>query len=436
MADSKADVIVIGAGVVGCAIAFELAKAGRHVLVLDRGPAAGYGSTSSSSAIVRGHYSALASVVIAYESALCWQQWADYVGNGDERGTARLVQVGTLLLKGPDGHYKKVLPLYDELGVPYENLSVDELQRELPVLDTRSFWPPRRPDDERFWEDVRSPLEGAVLTPWSGYVDDPQLATHNLQWAAQAAGAVFRFRAEVTNINSSRGRVESVDLDGGETMRAAVVVNAAGPHSRQINLMSGVHEEMRVTTRPLRQEVHHVPAPAGFDYERLGHHVSDPDLGIDFRPEPGNRISVGSEGPECDPKEWIDDPDQFERRVTEPVWKAQVYRLARRIPSLSIPTRPVGIADLYDVTDDWVPIYDKSTIDGYYMAIGTSGNQFKNAPTVGYLMSELITASEAGHDHDQSPLAVPGRYVDRDLELGYYTRLRTPRTDTSRTAMG
>ncbi len=431
-----ADVVVIGAGVMGCAIAFELAKGGRDVLVIDRGPAAGYGSTSSSSAIVRAHYSTLQGVTTAYESALCWQQWATYAGECDERGSAQFVPVGTLLLKGRDGHHKRVLPLYDEVGVPYEDLSNEQLAGKLPVIDTRSFWPPKRPDDERFWDDPCSLLDGAVFTPWSGFVDDPQLATHNLQRAAEAAGAVFRFRAELTGISTANGRVRAVGLAGGETIRAAVVVNAGGPYSSRINRLVGVEEEMRIRTRPLRHEVHHVPAPANFDYEHLGFHVSDPDLGIDFRPERGNRISVGSEGPDCDPKQWIDDPDVFDRRVTEPVWNAQVYRLARRIPTLRIPTRPTGIADLYDVTDDWIPIYDRSSVDGYYMAVGTSGNQFKNAPTVGYLMSELIKACEAGHDHDESPLAVPARHLERDLDLGYYSRLRRPRIDTTLTAMG
>ena len=46
-----------------------------------------------------------------------------------------------------------------------------------------------------------------------------------------------------------------------------------------------------------------------------------------------------------------------------------------------------GIVDLYDVSDDWLPIYDRSAIDCFYMACGTSGNQFKNAPVVGELMS-------------------------------------------------
>ena len=65
-----------------------------------------------------------------------------------------------------------------------------------------------------------------------------------------------------------------------------------------------------------------------------------------------------------------------------------------------------GVVDLYDCSDDWIPIYDKSDLGGFYMAIGTSGNQFKNGPVVGHCMAELIDAVEKGHDHDSDPVKV------------------------------
>ena len=53
----KADAIIIGAGVIGCNIAFELCKRGYKTINVDKLPAAGFGSTSNSCAIVRAHYS-------------------------------------------------------------------------------------------------------------------------------------------------------------------------------------------------------------------------------------------------------------------------------------------------------------------------------------------------------------------------------------------
>ena len=49
------------------------------------------------------------------------------------------------------------------------------------------------------------------------------------------------------------------------------------------------------------------------------------------------------------------------------------------LPGLPVPTHLRGVVDLYDVSDDSMPIYNKSDLPGFYMAVGTSGNQFKNA---------------------------------------------------------
>jgi sarcosine oxidase subunit beta len=153
-------------------------------------------------------------------------------------------------------------------------------------------------------------------------------------------------------------------------------------------------------------------------------HTSDGDQAIYFRPEVGNHILVGSEDPECDPQVWVDDPDTFDREVSQEQWEAQVYRVARRIPELRIPHERKGVVDLYDVSDDWIPIYDRSDLDGFYMAVGTSGNQFKNAAGVGHLLAEVIGACQQGHDHDADPVRVKTRYTGLELNAGFYSRNR------------
>ena len=95
----------------------------------------------------------------------------------------------------------------------------------------------------------------------------------------------------------------------------------------------------------------------------------------------------------------------------------------------------MGVAGCYDVTDDWVPIYDRSSLDGFYMAVGTSGNQFKNAPVVGQIMRDIIEACEAGHDHDADPVQVDCHRTGLMLDTGHYSRRRAPAT-TSGTVLG
>jgi sarcosine oxidase subunit beta len=155
-----------------------------------------------------------------------------------------------------------------------------------------------------------------------------------------------------------------------------------------------------------KKEIHifrFVPSPPDFSYGKSGLCVGGRDAGGYHRPKAGNLILVGSEDPACDTKDWVDDPDNFNRDITQSHWEAQVYRLAKRIPSLPIPRRPKGIVDLYNVTDDWSPIYDKSDLPGFYFAIGTRGNQYKNGPVIGRLLAEIIEACENGHNHDSNP---------------------------------
>ena len=111
-------------------------------------------------------------------------------------------------------------------------------------------------------------------------------------------------------------------------------------------------------------------------------------------------------------------------------------RKAQRIPSLPIPEQQRGIVDLYDVSDDWLPIYDASDLPGFYMAVGTSGNQFKNAPGVGKLMAELIFKVEAGQDHDNDPVQFPLTYTRHTCDIGFFSRLREVNPESSFTVMG
>ena len=94
------------------------------------------------------------------------------------------------------------------------------------------------------------------------------------------------------------------------------------------------------------------------------------------------------------------------------------------------------MVDLYDVTEDWLPIYDRSCIDGFYMACGTSGNQFKNAPVAGKLMAGLIEYCESGNDHDQKPFQYPLEHLDFVLDTATMSRLREINPDSSFSVLG
>jgi sarcosine oxidase, subunit beta len=430
-----ADVVIIGAGVIGAATALELGGRGLRTLNIDKLPASGYGSTSNSCAIVRTHYSSHDGVVLAHESVSYWDDWQAHVGLGNGADIARFKRTGVVLLKSETGQYKKAVRHFREVGVTFEDWDAAELKLRYPLLATSSFYPPKHPDSAGFAV-ARGELEGAIFTPDAGYVVDPMLATQNLQRAAEGRGGQFMFNATVTEVRTSAGRVAGVTLADGAKIDAPIVVNVAGPHSAVINRMADVEADMSVRTRPLRHEVHLVPAPAGCTVDSDMYTTSDGDLGIYFRADAGNNILVGSEDPKCDERQWVEDPDEFERHVTDRQWTAQVHRLALRIRGLGVPPARRGVVDLYDVSDDWLPIYDRSSLPGFYMAIGSSGNQFKTAPAVGHLMAELIEQVENGRDHDRDPVRVTLPHTEREIELGAYSRLREINENSSFSVIG
>ena len=429
------DAIIIGAGIIGACTAFELSRKGLKTLNIDKQAAAGAGSTGNSCAIIRTHYSTQDGTAMAYEGFFYWRDWADYIGVEDERGLARYVNTGCIVLKTDlNGHLRTICDNQDALGIPWEDLDARQLAERLPIYDVAQYGPVKALDDPGFGEKTGGDVSGAVFFPNAGYVTDPQLSTHNVQRAAEAHGATFLFNSEITEIRRTGGRAAGVTLKDGSAIDAPVVVNVAGPHSAKINAMAGVLEGMNIATRALRQEVAHVPSPAGFDFETDGFVTSDSDIGCYCRPELGNHILIGSEDPECDPREWVD-PDDYNQSFTEQ-WTVQVHRTAQRIPGLGIPSQAKGVVDLYDVSDDWIPIYDTSDLPGFYMAIGTSGNQFKNAPVAGALMAELVVRCEDGLDHDSDPLHFDLRHTGRAIDVGFYSRKREINPESSFSVLG
>lgn len=435
------DAIIIGAGVLGTPIAYELAKMGYKTVNIDKLSGPGAGSTAASCAIVRAHYSTEDGVAMAYEGFKYWLDWENYLGRvKDERGYARYMNTGSLLLKSQGHDWRKVKRHYDAVGVSYKEWSVEQVVEHVPVYDLHEHWPVKRPEDPAFFDEPVRMLEGALFCPEGGYVNDPELSVHNIMRAAEALGSEFIFNADVVEVRSKDNRVLGVTLKDGTRIDATVVVNAAGPHSYKVNQMaSGVWDGCNIKTKALRHEVMHCPSPEGYDYLDKGYHTSDGDVGCYYRPEVGNMFLIGSEDPDCDPQVWPD-PDEFyaglggpgkDNQLTEPQWKAQCYRLAMRVPALRVPNQPRGVVDLYDCSDDWIPIYDKSDMNGFYMAVGTSGNQYKNALVVGAMMAELIDACQKGLDHDQEPFQFTMRHIRRTIDAGFFSRKREINPDSS-----
>jgi sarcosine oxidase, subunit beta len=416
-----ADVVVIGAGVMGSSVAYQLARDGYAVTVVDQGGGVGHGSTSASSAIVRFNYSSWAGVALAWESRQTWQDWSGHLDAVDGESLAAFRRTGMLVVPARATRLEATTALFDRAGVPWEHWTAREIARRVPALDTGVFGPPRSIESEEFFAPAHGEIDG-LWTPDAGYVDDPQLAAQNLADAAGRHGARYLMRRTVTGLRrvGSRWTVGT----SAEDLETEIIVNAAGPWSGRVNALAGVEDDFGVHTRPLRQEVHQVEAPPGYTGSAAVT-VADLDLGTYLRPTGDGHLLIGGTEPECDPLEWVGDIEAVDLRPTAERFRAQVTRAARRMPGLRVPSRPSGVVGLYDVTDDWTPIYDRTSAPGFFVAIGTSGNQFKNAPVVGRLMAALIEAVSSGRDHDNDPLSMVMPRTGHTVDLGAFSRTRS-----------
>ena len=409
------DAIIIGAGVVGCSIALALTRQGFKTLSVDSNPAAGYGSTSHSSAIIRPFYSHITSAAIAHESRCHWRNWPSFLDIPASEPLAQYSETGGLVLvrEGHQSQYADNVAVLKHLGIQHQILTPTEIEHLYPDISMKAYGPPKSLGDPTFGQPSAGEISSGIYINACGYVSDPQLAANNLYQAAKQLGAAFEFNTLVTQINRLGGAITGVKLKGSRQLSCPVLVNAAGPHSSVVNRMADVN--LAINTHAHRHEVAYAKMPGDFS-GRAGFLV-DIDSGFYARPD-GADLLIGSTDPTCDEPDIVD-PDDFSNAFTDQ-WTTQVYRAAQRWPHLGIENTARGTVGLYDVSDDWIPVYDKTDLDGYFVAIGTSGNQFKNAPLVGDIMAAVITTP----DHDVHPASLTLAHVGVSVDLSFYSRNR------------
>ena len=422
--ESRAEVLIIGAGVIGAGIALDMARAGHDVLVVDRSSAPGTGSTSSSAAIVRVHAGDAQTSAMADDALTIWHDWAGFLDAPDGDQIARFQHCGSLILDPGDGSLRQLEDAMTEADVEFERWTLDDTGQRFPYLDLHRFGPPRPVDDESFWDDPEEMLAGAVYTDQSGYISDPSLATVNMMDAARRAGSRVRMPATVAAIDVSGDRVTGVTLADGSRILADVVIVAAGPHTGPMLAPIGATDDFGVALLRIRTEEVHVAAPPGVDMTTQGVHLVDADLNTNFRPEGTNAFHGGSNQGLPGEQTLLDDPDDFVPAVSAEGWERLTLRLARRIPDLGIPRARSGIVGIIDAAEDWVPVYDRTRYEGLFVAAGTSGSQFKVAPLVGRLMRHVVETTIEGHDHTTVPFRSP--VGDRMFSTAVYSRTRSP----------
>lgn len=406
--------MIVGAGIVGCSAAFALAKRGIKTLNLDALPAAGYGSTSASSAIIRPMYTHEVSACVSHECRFIWQDWQKFVDLPNDEPLAEYHECGGIMLLRENELASKesMMSSMTAAGVTFDVIGKTDLQKRFPEISLAGYGPPRGYDHPEFGAPTDGNIEHAIVVKEAGYVNDPQLAARNLYLAATKLGAQFVFNGKVAAIQND-GTSFEVSTDKG-CFTASSVINAAGPHSTKINAMIGI--ELNIELRAMRHEVTYL-SHENAHFANGPCLIVDADAGVYQRPD-GTDMLIGTTDPDCDGDEIID-PDEVNPNLTDH-WTRQAMRAAQRFPHYQIPNQARGTVGVYDVSTDWIPVYDGTDVPGYYVAIGTSGNQFKNGPLIGEIMANVMAARDQGI----GPASLNLEHIGKTIDLSFYSRNR------------
>ena len=354
---ATADVVVIGAGINGATTAYNLAKRGLKVALIEKQLIAS-GGTGRSAAIIRQHYSNEVLVRLVKRSVDIFHAFDDEVG-----GDPGFVNSGwTFLVPENVSHgFSANLELGRRLGVDVREISREELNEIEPRVDL-------------------SDVHRMAYEPRGGYAD-PRISTHAYVKRFVDLGGELRELTSIEGLLVQDSSVKGVKTDRGE-ISAGAVVNAAGPWADRVAAWAGIDLPLEITRE---EEIIFDTTSAGGAPKLC---FSDMCKAIYYRPEGANRTLVGRGFPkdyECV------EADGYNQEVNVSFIAEVVERLRSRWPGFGQVLGINSYTGLYDVTPDWHPVLGRvDGVEGFFMCAGFSGHGFKIGPAIGEVMAEEI----------------------------------------------
>ncbi len=364
MTNHSYDVVIVGGGVIGSAIAFFLAEEPAFdgsVLVVEKDPTYARSSTARSVGGIRQQFSTPENIEMSRFGARFFRSVPERLALGGERPEISFHQAGYLILASPKG-----------LAILERNHALQVIHgAEVALLTPRDL-------ERRFpWLEVSDLAGGSLGLRNEGWIDPFSLLTA-LKAKAEALGATYA-RGEVVAVDRQGGRVEAVRLADGRTIATGAVVDAAGPDATAVAAMAGVDD---LPVRSRKRLVFTFECGAEIPGCPL---VVDPS-GIYFRPE-GDRFVCGV-SPPADRDPDCRDLTVDHRLFEEVIWPG----LARRVPAFDALKLGTAWAGLYavNVRDRNAVLGPHPEVRNLYFANGFSGHGLQQAPAVGRALSELL----------------------------------------------
>lgn len=359
------DVIVVGAGSIGVPIAMALGEMGVKTLVLDKNPSPGQGENKKAIGGIRATHSDPAKILTCLRSLEIFSTWEERQGDNIEwlKGGYTFPVYREI----EEDALKSILPIQKEYGLNIDFVGPKEIEEVVPGINPEG-------------------LIGGTVSPEDGSAS-PLRAVNAFYRKAVDSGVQFRFKAAVSRIMVENGKVMGVDTQNGR-YHAPVVVDAAGPFSRELSKDSGTdipvtpdsHEA--AITEPVKpfftcMVVDLRPGPDSKNYyfyqNRLGQVV------FCITPDP---VFVGT--------------DKRETSVFLSQVGARMVRLLPRLKNLRVRRMWRG---LYPMSPDGSPLVGwNNEVEGLVHATGMCGQGFMIGPGIGEVVARLIAGESTEED--------------------------------------
>jgi len=348
----KADLVIIGGGVVGCSIAYNLAKLGaKNIILLEKNTLAS-GSTGRCGAGIRQQFGTKMNCILARESIKIFENLSQELEYDIE-----LNQGGYLILAYTEkevNQFKKNVALEQSLNIKARFITVEEAKEIVPPLNTEG-------------------ILAATFCPTDGHAN-PFKTNFAYAEAAERLGVKIYTFTEVKEIETENHKIVAVNTDKGKVL-TPMVVNAAGGYSGIIGKMVGVDI-------PVYSQRHQIL-------------ITEP---IDplFRPMlmSFSRNFYGQQTPHGSIIMGFGDPNERKDGDIGSSWQfaqEMAQKMTAVLPLLKEVSMVRQWAGLYNMSPDAQPILgEHPQIEGFYMALGFSGHGFMLAPITSKLIAELI----------------------------------------------
>jgi sarcosine oxidase subunit beta len=354
------DVVIIGAGIHGLAIAYYLCKNGiNNIAVLEKSYL-GAGNSGRNTAILRSNYRTAEGIPFYNESIRIWENLSaelDYNLMFSQQGHLTLAHTDAALTG-----LRIRAEANRQLGVESFLIDVRETKKLVPALYVG--------------KDVRYPIIGALYHPPGGNIRHDAVVWAYAR-AADRLGVDIHTRTEVTGISVHHDRIAGVETTAGR-LQTGIVVNATSGWCSTICEMARI--SLPVTTHPLQACVTEPLKPF------LDKVVVSANLHVYVNQSDRGELVLGSE---------IDPYTSYSQRSTLHTLESIAAHTIELFPSLhniSVMRQWTGVCDM---TPDYSPIMGNvPSLTGFILDVGWGTYGFKAGPVSGSRIAELIATGK------------------------------------------